>query len=84
MTTLKNGRASPADAALKPKDAISNVKSPGVSTGTAQPGLTQDDEAARHHRDAERNGGGESANATTSTPPREEEDGLPAAPSQGA
>ena len=84
MTTLKNGRASPADAALKPKDAISNVKSPGVSTGTAQPGLTQDDEAARHHRDAERNGGGESANATTSTPPREEQDGLPAAPSQEA
>ena len=84
MTTLKNGRASPADAALKPKDAISNVKSLGVGTGTAQPGLTQDDEAARHHRDAERNGGGESANATTSTPPREEEDGLPAAPSQEA
>ena len=84
MTTLKNGRASPADAALKPKDAISNVKSPGMGTGTAQPGLTQDDEAARHHRDAERNGGGESANATTSTPPREGEDGLPAAPSQEA
>ena len=84
MTTLKNGRASPADAALKPKDAISNVKSPGVGTGTAQPGLTQDDEAARHHRDAERNGGGESANATTSTPPREEEDGLPASPTQEA
>ena len=82
MTTLKNGRASPADAALKPKDANSNVKSPGVSTGTAQPGLTQDDEAARHHRDAERNDGGESANATTSRPPREEEDGLPAAPNQ--
>ena len=58
MTTLKNGRASPADAALKPKDAISNVKSPGAGTGTAQPGLTQDDEVARHHRDAERNGGG--------------------------
>ena len=84
MTTLKNGRASPADAALNPKDEISNVKSPGVGTGTAQPGLTQDDEAARHQRDAERNGGGESANATTSTPPREEEDGLPAAPSQEA
>ena len=84
MTTLKNGRASPADAALNPKDAISNVKSPGVGTGTAQPGLTQDDEAARHHRDAERNGGGESANASTSMPPREEEDELPSAPSQEA